>query len=198
MDFKNSVKKLLHLDIKNREKEFEKLKAELLQREAYMRSVKLIPENVLPIQKDFSAVFVPDSLSSLKKIRDHFKYFGVVDVLFLGTNLWQRGDVKSANFSFLFFNLPEKDNKFIEKSVFYKRFLQSYSYPPGHFEQRAYNTALFFKQALEENVKTRFAFQKKLQNIKNFQGAYYPLSVSKTQVFQYPLVVYKSVVPKAR
>ncbi|MCZ0933023.1 MAG: penicillin-binding protein activator [Oligoflexia bacterium] len=198
VDFKSSIKKLLHLNIKKREKEFEKLKAELLQKKAFSaRSLKLTPENILPAQKDFSAVFIPDSLSSLEKVKDHFKYYGVTDIYFLGTNLWSSANIKRKDFSVLFVNLPEKNNKLVKKSDFYKKFMQSYGYLPGHFEQRAYNTALFFKQALEKNIKTRFALQKELKNITNFQGAYYPLSVSKDQVFQYPVEVYKPIVKKA-
>ena len=197
VDFKSSVKKLLKLDIKGREKEFEKLKAELLKKQgSSARSLKLTPENVLPAQKDFSAVFVPDSLGSLNKIRDYFRYYGVTEMYFLGTNLWEQSHIKKKDFSFLFVNLPEKDNKQIKQSSFYKQFVKSYGYSPGHFEQRAYNTALFFKQALEKNKNSRFALQKELKNITEFQGAYYSLSVSKDKVFQYPLELYKFLIEK--
>ena len=197
VDFKDSVKKVLQLDIKRREREFEKLKAELLQKQDFSaRSLKLTPENVLPVKKEFSAVFIPDSLRSLKKIRDHFKYYGVTDIYFLGTNLWLDSSIKNRDFSFLFVNLPEKSDKQIKESDFYKRFIKSYAYSPGHFEQRAYNTALYFKQALEKNIKTRFVLQKELKKITRFQGAYYPLSVSKDQVFEYPVEVYKSIFRK--
>ena len=199
VDFKSSVKKLLKLDIKGREKEFEKLKAELLKKKgAGARSLKLTPENVLPAQKDFSAVFIPDSLSRLNKIRDYFRYYGAEEIYFLGTNLWKQSHIKTKDFSFLFVNLPEKDNKQIKQSRFYRQFIKSYGYSPGHFEQRAYNTALFFRQALEKNKNSRFALQKELKNITTFQGAYYPLSVSKDKVFQYPLELYKFIVEESQ
>ena len=191
VDFKRAVKNLLHLNIKNREGEFEKLKAERLKKKASARSLKLTPENILPAQKDFSAVFIPDSLDSLTSIRNHFRYFGITDIYFLGTNLWQKKGIKRKDFPLLFVNLPEKDNQMMKKSDFYKYFVKSYNYPPGHFEQRAYNTALFFKQALEKNIKTRLSLQKELKNLKNFQGAYYSLSLSKDRVFEYPIEVYK-------
>ena len=197
VDFKNSVKKMLQLDIKERKREFEELKAELLKKKDFsVRSLKLTPENILPVKKDFLAVFVPDSLGSLQKIRDHFKYYGVTDLYFLGTNLWMDSNIKNRDFSFLFVNLPEKNNKQIKESDFYKRFTKSYAYSPGHFEQKAYNTALFFKQALEKNVKTRFVLQKELKKITQFQGAYYSLSVSKDHVFEYPIEVYRSIFKK--
>ena len=192
VDFKSAIKSLLNLNIKGREKEFEKLKVELLQKKTGAgRSLKLTPENVLSVKKEFSAVFVPDSLSSLKKIKNHFRYYGVTDIYFLGTNLWKLSALKEKDFSFLFVNLPEKDNKLIKQSDFYKKFISSYSYSPGHFEQRSYNTALFFKQALEKNIKNRFSLQKELRNITDFQGAYYPLSLSKNHVIQYPIEIYK-------
>ena len=198
VDFKYSIKKLLHLNIKNREKEFEKLKAGLLKKKASTRSFRLTPENVLPIQKDFSAVFIPDSLASLKKIRAYFKYFGVSDMYFLGTNLWQDMNPNQKDFSFVFVDLKEKTQKRMKQSRFYKKFMASYSQAPGHFEQKAYNTALFFKKALEKNIKTRFELQEKFKNITYFQGAYYPLLISETQVFQYPISVYRVIAHKAQ
>ena len=195
VDFKNSVQKLLQLNLDKRMEEFEKLKAELLQKkDISTRSLKLTPENILPVQKEFSAVFIPDSLISLQKIKDHFKYYGVKDIYFLGTNLWKGLNPKRQEFSFIFVDVPKKQDKDI-KSNFYKSFIKSYAYSPGHFEQRAYNTALFFKQALDKNINTRFLLQKELKSINQFDGAYYPLTISKDQIFKYPVEVYK-IIPK--
>ena len=199
VDFKNSIKNLLALNIKGREKEFEKLKTEILEKKSVSaRSVKLTPENILSVKKEFSAVFLPDSVSVLKKVKNHFKYYGVTDIYFLGTNLWNFSSLRKKEFSFMYVNLPEKDNDIIKKSDFYKKFINSYFYSPGHFEQRSYNTALFLKKALEKNNKTRFILQKELANIKDFQGAYYYLSLSKDQVFQYPIRVYKFLAEKEK
>lgn len=197
VDFKNSIKELLQLNIEKRREEFEKLKAELLRKKEFSaRSLKLTPENILPVKKQFSAIFIPDSLSSLQKIKDHFNYYGVKDIYFLGTNLWKGLDAKRKEFSFIFVNVPEKNDKQIKESDFYKRFIKSYAYSPGYFEQRAYNTALFFKQAMDKNIKTRFVLQKELKNIREFDGAYYSLSISKDQVFKYPVEVYKVISKK--
>lgn len=194
VDFKDSVKKLLHLNIKGREKEFEELKRKMLENTKAItdRSRKLIPENILPIKKEFEALFIPDSLSQVKKITDHLRYFGVKDIYLLGTNLWspEQKTFRSKEFPLVFVNLPKKDNASVRKTSFYRDFVGAYAQPPGLFEQRAYNAALFLKEALNQKVKSRLLFQKKLKRIQKYQGAGYTLLISKEGVFQYPLYFY--------
>ena len=194
VDFKNSVKELLHLNIKGREEEFEKLKQQVLQGTDSIteRSRKLTPENLLPIKKDFEALFIPDSLNQVKKITDHLQYFGVKDIYLLGTNLWnpEQKIFKSKEFPLVFVNLPEKNNKLIKKSSFYKNFVRAYAQIPGLFEQRAYISALFFKKVLNQKIRSRLIFQKELKKMQKIQGVGYPLLISKEGVFQYPLRLY--------
>ena len=195
VDFKSSVKNLLHLNIKGREKEFKKLKQKYLKGNPSLteRSHKLTPENLLPAKKEFEALFIPDSLDRVKKITDHLKYFGVKDIYLLGTNLWSlnQSSFWSKEFPLIFVNLQKKDNHLVRKSSFYKEFINSFGQPPGLFEQRAYNTALFFKKALSQGVKSRLSFQEELKKIKQIQGAYYSLTISKDRIFNYPLSLYK-------
>ena len=192
VDFKKSVKKLLHLNIKGREEEFEKLKQKVLESSNSIteRSRKLIPENLLPVKKDFEALFIPDSLSQVKRISNHLKYFGVKEIYLLGTNLWNPEQTlfQSKNFPLVFVNLPE--NPPPQKTSFYKNFVKTYAQAPGLFEQRAYNAALFFKKALNQKKRSRLFFQKELKKIQKIQGAKQPVFLSKEGVFQYPLQFY--------
>ena len=189
VDFKKTIKDLLHLNVKGREKEFNRLKQELMKKNEALteRSQKLTPENVLPAKKDFEALFIPDSLGQVKKIVDHLKYFGVKDIYLLGTNLWSPNQkfFKTKDFSFVFINLPKKDNGF-----FHKSFISSFGYSPGLFEQRAYNAALFFKKALNQKRKSRLDFQKELKKIQHIPEGAYPFSLSREGLFQYPLHFY--------
>ena len=195
-DFKRSVSSLLHLNVKGREREFKKLKQKFLKENpsASGRSQKLTPENLLPAKKEFTALFIPDSLDQIHKIQDHLKYFGIKDIYLLGTDLWRPNDISSwsEDLPLVFVNLPEKDNSLVQKSSFYKEYMNSYAHPPGLFEQRAYNTALFLKQALNQGVRSRLSLQKELEKLRVFQGAYYKISISKDRVFHYPLNVYKT------
>ncbi len=195
MDFKKHIKNLLHLNIKGREKEFERLKRRFLKDRPSLseRSSKLTPENLLPAKQDFKALFIPDSLNQLEKIKDHLKYFGVKNIYLLGTNLWNQNKFSSwpKELPLVFVNLPEKNNRVLTSSTFYKNFINLYIQPPGLFEQRAYNSAVFLKEALEKGVKSRLSLQRELKKIKNFQGAYYKISISKDQVFNYPISLYK-------
>ncbi len=194
-DFKQPIKKLFRLNIKGREKEFEELKTKLLDENPSLsdRSRKLIPENVLSPQIDFSALFIPDSLDQTKKIADHIKYFGVKDIYLLGTDVWIPDQIRRwpEGLPLVFANLLEKNHSLIQKSSFYQKFVKLYAQTPGLFEQRAYNAGLFFKQALSRGVKSRQALQKELKKIPSFSGAYHEISIS-NRVFNYPLRIYKT------
>ena len=196
VDFKKHIKNLLHLNIKGRTKEFEKLKEEFLKENPTLseRSRKLTPDNLLPAKKDFEVLFIPDSFYQLQKIKDHLQYFGVKNIYLSGTNLWKYDQTKSwtKDLPLVFVNLPKQSRAFLGKSHFHKQFVKIYLKPPGLFEQRAYNTALFLKKGLEKKVRSRLALQKELQSIKSFQGAYYTISISKDRVFLYPLYLYKT------
>lgn len=195
VDFKKQIKNLLQLNIKGREKEFEKLKQDFIEKNPSLseRSRKLTPENLLPAKKEFSALFIPDSLDQVKRIKDHLKYFGVKNIYLLGTDIWRPSQISfwPDTLPLVFVNLLKKDAGLIEKSVFYKDFVSSYAQAPGLFEQRAYNSALFLKQALNKGVRSRLSLQRELKRIKSFQGAYYKLSISNGRAFDYPLSIYK-------
>ena len=202
VDFKKHIINLLNLNVKDREEEFEKLKQKSLKENPSLsgRSRKLTPENLLPPKIDFSALFIPDSLDQVLKIKDHLKYFGIKDIYLLGTDIWRPQKVSywSEEQPLVFVNLPEKDNSLVQKSLFYKEFLRSYAHPPGLFEQKAYNAAVFLRQALDQGAKTRLSLQKALKKITVFQGAYHKIAVSKDGGFNYPLNIYKTSQDKSR
>ena len=193
VDFKDEVKELLHLKIKGRKREFKKLKNKILKDNpsASVRSHKLTPENILPLKQNFSAIFIPDSSKARMRIQEHLRYFGLNHTYLVGLNLWNMDQIKTKDFSVIFVNLKEEEKN---KSSFYVEFFKSYSQAPGYFEQKAYNAAVFLKQALDDvKLKSRLQLQERLDSIKTFQGAYGPLSVSEDRVFQYPLKVYKKI-----
>ena len=189
-DFKDEVRALLQLKLKGREKEFEKLKAEFLEKNKKQsgRSKKLTPENILPPIKNFSALFIPDSSVARVRIRDHLKYYGLDSIYLVGLNLWRQEQIKEKDFSILFVYQEEK-NKL--NSEFYKIFLKNYGQAPGYFEQKAYNTAVFLNQAFRFKPKSRLVLQKRLEQTTKFQGAYNQIQLSEERVFQYPLSLYK-------
>ncbi len=201
VDFKKHIVNLLDLRRKGREKEFAKLKKAALQERPSLseRSRKLTPENLLQPKKEFSALFIPDSLNQALKIKNHLKYFGVKEVYLMGTDLWRPRQVSywSKDLPLVFINLPKKDSSLNQKSLFYKEFVSLYGHPPGIFEQRAYNAGAFLKQALERGAKNRLSLQRELKQIRAFQGAHHKISVSKDGIFKYPLNVYKTSRDKA-
>lgn len=194
VDFKNVIKKMFHLEITDREEEFEKLKKEFLDKNPLVteRSHKLTPENLLPIQKNFEAIFIPDSLNQVKKITDHLKYFGVKNIFLLGTNLWDSNQkfFHKITLQMAFVNLYKKNHDVIKEASPYSKFIDMYKQKPRLFEQRAYNAAQFFKKGLQSKIKTRLEFLKNLKDIKAFSGMLYHVKLSKDGLFQYPLSFY--------
>ena len=91
-DFKDPVKKLVKLfDLKERREEYEKLKAEFLEKNPDIseRRVKLTPERLLKPETDFQVLFIPDSLKIVRRIVSYLKYFDIKDIHLAGTNLWK-------------------------------------------------------------------------------------------------------------
>ena len=197
-DFKKHIKNLLELNIKGREKEYAALKEEFLEKNPQLtaRSPKLVPENLLPQKKDFSALFVPDSFHRMEKIIDHLKYFRVKDVYLLGTDLWTKERLprklpKSLPLVFPF--IPRAEGGAL--SSFDKAWLKSYARPPGLFEQRACNAARFLKKALAQyksRKPSRLALRSGLAKVSSFQGVYGEVSVSKEGVFEYPVEIHQT------
>ena len=187
VDFKSQIAQLLNF--KSRQKEFEAKKAEMLKKDPSLlsRSVKLTPENVLSADQKFSALFIPDGPKAFKVIEEHLKYFGLKEIYLLGLNVWRPETVSSRDFPIRFVNLKEFDKS---RSEFYRLFFKQYQYAPGHFEERAYNSALFLKQGLKKGI-SRFALQNHLGSLKSFPGAYSTIELSEDRVFQYPVKIYK-------
>ncbi len=50
-------------------------------------------EKLLKPKIDFDALFIPDSLTALKKREDHLKYYRIKKIHLLGTNLWSKKQI---------------------------------------------------------------------------------------------------------
>ena len=203
-DFKIPIKKLLGLhDLKARQEEYEALKAALLEKKPDLpaRSKKLRPENLLPPKIEFDAVFIPDSMAAMKKIKAHLKYFRVRDIYLLGTNLLKRRQAGrwTESLPLVFAGDPPLTNKEAGESSFYEGYKKIFRASPGLFERRAYNSGAAIKAALSRNLKTRRELQEALESLGKVQGAFYPFEISKERSFVYPLQVYitseKKVLP---
>ena len=194
VDFKKQIKKMLKLELKGREKEYEQRKQEFLEKNPNFnkRSRKLSPERLLTPEYEFSALFIPDTLNQTLKIKKYLKYFELKNIYLLGAELWLNSKMPKApeDLAFVFVNLKQ-DPLLFKKSLFYKNYLKFYKQAPGLFEERAYNSAMFLKQALSQGARSRLDLLKQLKSIKNFKGAYYNISLSDEGLFHYPLTVYK-------
>ena len=223
-DFKNSVKKLVKLfDLKERREEYEKLKAEFLEKNPNVseRRVKLTPERLLKPEIDFQALFIPDSLKVVRRIVSYLKYFDIKDIHLAGTNLWKTGGdtafvlskasagasspadgAKSSRGSGaapseefpLVFAAAEAPSK-LAKSPFYLKFQEVFQTEPGFFGTQGYNTAAGLRAALETRPKDRFQLQKALESVESFEGAFFPLQIRKDHTFARPLKLWTAKQP---
>ena len=196
-DFKDPLKKLIGLyDLETRQEEYEQIKEEYLKNNPLRRGreKKIKPENLLKPIIEFDALFIPDSIIILRKIADHFKYFGVKNINLLGTNLWKPSNINSwaKDFSLFFINSLSLKRKEMRNSPFYTNYRKEFRFSPGLFEERAFNTGVALRTILDQGSKNRVEAQKNLQSLKNLQGAYFPFEISESRVFTYPLEVYVS------
>ncbi len=194
-DFKTPIKKIVELhNLQKRTEEYNELKESYLKKHPSLskRSKKLDPEKLLKPKFEFEALFIPDSFTTLKKIEDHLKYYGIKDIYLLGTNLWSKEQIStwSNNRPLIFINTPPLSNKSMKSSFFFKTYKKTFSSSPKFFEQQAYNTAVVFKKALQKNVRNRLDLQKELENLNLIQGAVYSFKISKNRSFIHPLVIF--------
>ena len=196
-DFKDSIKKLIHLyDLKERNEEYQELKQKYLKKHSLIRlkKKKLRPENILKPIIDFDGIFIPDSIQTLKKVIAHLEYFGIKDMNLLGTNLWKSSSIKSwsKDFSLFFINTPSLSKEKIRNSSFYINYKNQFRSSPGLFERKAYNAGLALRTILDKKNQNRIQLQKQLENLKNLNGAFFPFGISKNRIFTYPLTIYSS------
>lgn len=192
VDFKSSLKELFEFN--DREKEYEKLKEEYMKKHPNLsaRSKKLRPENLLEPKKDFAGIFIPDSVSALKKITAYLKYFDIGDLYIFGTNLWKPPHLPGLpeDLPLLFTTTPMMTQKKLHASPFYVSYVKNFKSAPGFFERQSYNTALALSMVLDNSPKTRLQMTEELNKLKTLSGAFYPVSLSEDRVFTYPLKTY--------
>ena len=194
VDFKQPLKSLFEFN--NREEEYKKLKEEYLKKHPGLtaRSKKLSPERILQPKKDFEAIFIPDSLSALKKIIAYLKYFDIEDLYILGTNLWKPDRLPAVpeGLPVIFVSADQMEPKDLSKSSFHTWFTKTFHSVPGFFERQSFNAAQALIKALKTSPKTRSQLNRELKKIKTVQGAFFPITLSEDRVFSYPLETYIS------
>jgi branched-chain amino acid transport system substrate-binding protein len=124
---------------------------------------------------DFDAVFIPDSYSKVGLIAPQLRYYGIEDVLLLGTNLWHSGHLMEMARKYVQGALvPDSFCLNSKKEVvaeFIRRFEDEFNEKPGFFEAIAYDTAMMIFQTVSQpEVKSRKELKDRLLSIRNYNG----------------------------
>ncbi len=127
------------------------------------------------VNVDFDAVFIPDTYSMVGLIAPELRFYGIEDVLLLGTNLWHsehlmemaRKYVQGALVPDAFY-LASKRKQVID---FINSYEKKYQEKPGYFEAAAFDTAMMIFQTVSQlEVKSRKELKERLLSISNYKG----------------------------
>ncbi|MBN1849377.1 MAG: penicillin-binding protein activator [Deltaproteobacteria bacterium] len=184
-DFADEIKKMVGLYYPRPESIIEKLKAlKALEpkeedsgdatsekKDEKSEEEKLAEEPII----DFDAVFIPDNSQRVALIAPQFPFYGVFNISFLGTSLWQSNElinnageyVQGAVFPSGFF--PESPVKDVREFV--ESYRLNFESEPGILAANGYDTIRFIKSLLEKRaIYHRRDFQMGLYQHASFQG----------------------------
>lgn len=151
------------------------------------------PDDILPPQVDFDAVFVPDSPSKAGQFAAMLAYNDVQGVSLLGTNAWNTSEFveragklsEGALFMHQFFS-PDP-GPVAEK--FSKRFQNQFGYAPKTFEALGYDSALLVAEVLRSSdfSLTRGSLRDRLIGARIEAGSTGPVTINLRRDFEKPL-----------
>ncbi len=115
--------------------------------------------NILPPVIDFDVVFVPDSSRALGQILAFMKFNDVIDMNYLGTNLWNSSDLpkRAANedAAIYFVDAVDVTTSQVQDSGFYKDYLAAYNEEPTLVEIQTFEVAQILKQLISAGATGR-------------------------------------------
>lgn len=190
-DFNNSIRRLTGAYYyEDRDEEFRTLLTDWFSINQSKRNKKKLRE-VLPPIVQFSAVFIPDSIKSLKRIAPYFNFQNIEQVTFAGPNLWNSPRLLKHKPELIegavFVDALITSHPKFKKSPFFRNFKDTFNYSPGLFEFLAYQSALALRQALSSGSQTREELKAHLSKIKELPSAIGKVKISKNRDFIYPI-----------
>lgn len=151
-----------------------------------------IPENLLPPNVDFDAIFVPDSVKALGQIAAMLSFNDVKGVKLLGTNLWNVPGLqkRAGNWSkdLIFVDSFVSSDPSYQASGFVRDYKAIFGEEPGIFELQGYDSALIFRQLISQGYSSRESLNRALNDFREIPGALAKLSMGPDREIQRPLV----------
>lgn len=115
--------------------------------------------NILPPVINFDVVFVPDSSRVLGQVLAFMKFNDVVDMNYLGTNLWNSADLpkRAANedAAIYFVDAVDVSSTASRDNPFYKEYFETYNEEPTIVEIQSYEASLIVKQLIDNGAQSR-------------------------------------------
>ena len=147
-------------------------------------------EDILPPIVDFDGVFIPDGAGGVGQLAPAFAYNNVRGIRFLGTNLWNTGELirragRAVEGSVFVDSVLISDPTF-KASEFYTSFKSTFDEEPGINEIQAYDSATILRSLIGGGETTRVGLQGRMASLQNFPGALGPLSINGEREFRRP------------
>lgn len=138
---------------------------------------------------DFDTLFIPDSPRRVKMIAEHFAFFSLKGIQFLGTSLWHSPELLRGNVRLLegsvFTDSFLVNSRLPETSDFMDAYYLAYSRDPDSVDALAYDTIKMTLKILDAGqISTREEFLKALAFLSNFRGVTGKTSFNGGQVSQ--------------
>ena len=175
-DFANQIKKMVGIYYSRPESFVEEL---IANRTPEQEEMEIFPEKPAPII-DFEAVFIPDNFQKAVLITPQLIYHDVIDVLLMGTSLWQsqklvemaedyvQGAIFPAGFV--------KDMSRPDVRKFVKDYMDSFDAAPEILAAAGYDTIRLVKKMISrDDVRTRMDFKDALLKEHEFVGVTGPI-----------------------
>lgn len=157
------------------------------QRDSYSQA------NILPPIIDFDVVFVPDNSRALGQVLAFMKFNDVVDMNYLGTNLWNTADLpkRAANEDAAIYFSSAFDMNDIEmrESPFFKEYFETYNEEPTIVEVQAYEATKIVKEQITSGVSGRESLAAALRGLGSAKGVGASIEMNPQREFVHPVNV---------
>ena len=133
------------------------------------------PISSLARNRDFEALFIPDSARKAAQIIPQLSYHGVKKVLLLGTNLWHADELirMAARFAqgAVMPDVFALESSAPEVTEFVRLYQESYGELPGFTEALSYDTAMIVLKVLSDpRVRNPAGVRDGLMNVRDYPG----------------------------
>jgi hypothetical protein len=177
-------------DAKKKEKE-NKAKGDTKPKPVKSQRDSYAEANILPPIIDFDVVFVPDNSRALGQVLAFMKFNDVVDMNYLGTNLWNTADLpkRAANedAGIYFSSAFDMNDTEMRESPFFKEYFETYNEEPTIVEVQAYEATKIVKEQISSGVSGRESLAAALRGLGSTKGVATPVEMNSQRELTHPV-----------